>query len=90
MYWCSTTGVWPPLMPGCAAYILEIIDDRAASKGTIITTQLPTDHWHAWLGDDTIADAILDRVMQRIHNINLTGESMRRDQGKRTGADPAE
>ena len=70
--------------------LLEIIDDRAASKGTIITTQLPIDHWHAWIGDDTIADAILDRVMQRIHKINLTGESMRRDQSKRTGADPVE
>lgn len=70
--------------------LLEIIDDRAASKGTIITTQLPVDHWHAWIGDDTIADAILDRVMQRVHKINLTGESMRRNEGKRTAADPAD
>jgi DNA replication protein DnaC len=44
--------------------LLEIIDNRAANKATIITSQLPIEHWHAWLGDATIADAILDRVMQ--------------------------
>jgi len=58
--------------------LLEIIDDRAAHKATIITTQLPIDHWHGWIGDATVADAILDRLMQRIQRINLTGESMRR------------
>jgi DNA replication protein DnaC len=58
--------------------LLEIIDDRAAHKATIITTQLPVDHWHGWLGDATIADAILDRLMQRLQRIDLTGESMRR------------
>ena len=44
------------------ADLLEIIDDRAASKATIITSQLPIEHWHAWVGDATIADAILDRL----------------------------
>ena len=58
--------------------LLEIIDDRAAHKATIITTQLPIDHWHGWIGDATVADAILDRLMQRIQRINLAGESMRR------------
>ena len=43
------------------ADLLEIIDDRAANKATIITSQLPIEHWHAWVGDATIADAILDR-----------------------------
>jgi DNA replication protein DnaC len=57
--------------------LLEIIDDRAASKATIITSQLPIDHWHAWIGDTTIADAILDRIMQRNHRFILTGESLR-------------
>ena len=57
--------------------LLEIIDDRAASKATIITSQLPIDHWHAWIGDGTIADAILDRIMQRNHRFALTGESLR-------------
>ncbi len=58
--------------------LLEIIDDRASHKATIITTQLPIDHWHGWLGDATVADAILDRLMQRLQRIDLTGESMRR------------
>ena len=59
------------------ADLLEIIDDRAASKATIITSQLPIEHWHAWVGDATIADAILDRLLQRNHRFTLTGESLR-------------
>ncbi len=57
--------------------LLEIIDDRAASKATLITSQLPVEHWHAWIGDATIADAILDRIMQRNHRFTLTGDSLR-------------
>lgn len=64
--------------------LLEIIDDRAANKATIITSQLPIEHWHAWIGDATIADAILDRIMQRNHRFELTGESLRRDKPKET------
>lgn len=59
------------------ADLLEIIDDRAANKATIITSQLPIEHWHAWVGDATIADAILDRLMQKHHRFTLTGESLR-------------
>jgi len=59
------------------ADLLEIIDDRAANKATIITSQLPIDHWHAWVGDATIADAMLDRLMQRHHRFTLTGDSLR-------------
>ncbi|MDN5836110.1 MAG: IS21-like element helper ATPase IstB [Nitrosospira sp.] len=62
--------------------LLEIIDDRAASKATIITSQLPIEHWHAWIGDATIADAILDRIMQRNHRITLTGDSLRQEKQK--------
>ena len=69
---------------GLRADLLEIIDDRAAHKATIITTQLPVDHWHGWIGDATIADAILDRVMQRVQRITLGGESMRRPPRKKT------
>src|SRR5438093_8118101 len=57
--------------------LLEIIDDRAGSKATIITSQLPVEHWHAWIGDATIADAILDRIMSRSHRLELKGESLR-------------
>lgn len=59
------------------ADLMEIIDDRAASKATIITSQLPIEHWHTWIGDATVADAILDRIMQKHHRFNLTGESLR-------------
>lgn len=62
--------------------LLELIDDRAASKATIITSQLPVDHWHAWIGDATIADAILDRIMQRNHRFTLTGDSLRAERSK--------
>jgi len=62
------------------ADLLEIIDDRATHKATIITSQLPIEHWHAWIGDATIADAILDRIMQKSHRFTLTGESLRSPQ----------
>ena len=57
--------------------LLEVIDDRAANKATIITSQLPVEHWHAWIGDATIADAILDRIMPHHHRFTLTGDSLR-------------
>jgi DNA replication protein DnaC len=63
--------------------LLEIIDDGAGSKATIITSRLPVDHWHAWFGDATIADAILDRIMQRNHRFTLTGDSLRAQRPKR-------
>jgi len=62
--------------------LLEIIDDRAANKATIITSQLPIDHWHAWIGDATIADAILDRILQHHHRLTLTGDSLRLQRAK--------
>ena len=62
--------------------LLEIIDDRATNKATIITSQLPIEHWHAWIGDATIADAILDRIMQHNHRLTLTGDSMRQAKQK--------
>ena len=63
--------------------LLEIIDDRAATRATIITSQLPIEHWHAWIGDATIADAILDRIMQRNHRLTLTGDSLRQTKPKK-------
>lgn len=63
--------------------LLEIIDDRAAHRATIMTSQLPIEHWHAWIGDATIADAILDRIMQRHHRLTLTGDSLRQSKPKK-------
>ncbi len=69
-----------PLDQAARHDLLEVIDDRATSRSTIITSQLPIDHWHAWLNDPTVADAILDRLVHRSHRIALKGESMRKKQ----------
>lgn len=75
-----------PLEPATRADLLEIIDDRAGTRGraTIVTTQLPVDHWHAWLGDPTMADAILDRLLAREQRFSLKGDSMRRPAASKT------
>jgi DNA replication protein DnaC len=59
------------------ADLMEVIDDRAGTRATIITSQLPVEHWHAWIGDATIADAILDRLLSRSHRLVLKGKSLR-------------
>lgn len=67
-----------PLNPDQAADLLEVIDDRAGLRSTIVTSQLPIAHWHEAMGDDTIADAVLDRLLENAHRIELAGESLRR------------
>lgn len=64
--------------------LMEIIDDRAGTRPTIVTSQLPVEHWHAWIGDATIADAILDRLLSRSHRLALKGKSLR--SGKASGS----
>ncbi|HUE87725.1 MAG TPA: IS21-like element helper ATPase IstB [Vicinamibacterales bacterium] len=61
--------------------LLEILDDRDGNRSTIITSQLPTDRWHEHLGDPTLADAILDRVVHRAHRLALSGPSRRKAPG---------
>ncbi len=58
--------------------LLEIMDDRHGSLATTMISQLPTDQWYHAIGDNTLADAILDRLMHNSHRINLKGESMRK------------
>lgn len=58
--------------------LLELLDDRAGSRSTLITSQLPTSAWHQWLAEPTIADAIMDRLLHGAHTIALEGESLRR------------
>ena len=58
--------------------LLEVIEDRHGSASTIITSQLPVEHWHEVIGDPTIADALLDRLVHNAHRISLKGESMRK------------
>jgi len=58
--------------------LLEVIEDRHGSASTVITSQLPVEHWHEVIGDPTTADAILDRLVHNAHKITLKGESMRK------------
>ncbi len=62
--------------------LLEVIEDRHGRGSTIITSQLPTTHWHDIIGDPTLADAILDRLIHNAHRITLKGESMRKKVAK--------
>jgi DNA replication protein DnaC len=57
--------------------ILELLEDRHGRGATIVTSQFPVDHWHQVLGDPTLADAILDRLLQNAYTITLRGASMR-------------
>lgn len=66
-----------PLTTDQASDLLEIVEDRK-TKSTITTSQLPVSLWHEGLGDATIADAILDRILERTHRIELQGVSRRR------------
>lgn len=60
--------------------LLEILDDRYATHATVVTSQLPIEHWHDALGDPTLADAILDRLVHNAYRISLKGKSMRKHQ----------
>lgn len=67
-----------PLTTAQAADLLEVIEDRSQLRSTIVTSQLPIADWHAVLGDPTLADAVLDRLVHNAHRIELRGDSMRR------------
>jgi DNA replication protein DnaC len=58
--------------------LLELLDDRVGGRSTLITSQLPLELWHDYIGDPTLADAILDRLVHHSHRIELTGESLRK------------
>ncbi|HQU09198.1 MAG TPA: IS21-like element helper ATPase IstB [Opitutales bacterium] len=61
--------------------LLELIEDRYQLKATLITSQLPIKHWHDYIGEPTIADAVIDRLISQSHQLELklTGDSMRKD-----------
>ena len=59
--------------------LLEVMEDRDATRSTIITSQLPRDQWHTYLGDPTIADAVLDRLVHNAYPITLKGPSRRQE-----------
>ncbi len=70
--------------------LLELIDDRHGNRSTVVTSQLPVDHWHEVIGDPTLADAILDRLVHNAYRINLKGESLRKRYTKLTTTTPSE
>ena len=67
--------------------LLDVIEDRAQRRSTLIVTQLPIDTWHAAMADPTLADALVDRLLQAAHRITMKGPSMRR---RRPGPDRQE
>lgn len=69
--------------------LLEILDDRYQHSSTIITSQLPTAHWHEYLNDETLADAILDRLLHQSIRLELDGDTMRKNKKTQEHSDLA-
>jgi DNA replication protein DnaC len=67
-----------PLTAPEARDLLEVIDDRSISRSTLVSSRLPVENWHSTMGDPTVADAILDRLVSGAYRITLKGESMRK------------
>ncbi len=70
--------------------LLEILEDRHGRGSTIVTSQLPVEHWHEAIGDPTLADAILDRLVHNAHRLALAGDSMRKRTSMSKTLDPTE
>ncbi len=83
---CLIIDAWglEPLQAAQRNDLMEIMDDRHENASTIMISQLPTDQWYQSIGDNTLADAILDRLMHNAHRIKLKGESMRKIQSELT------
>jgi len=74
-------GIQPLDAQGRTA-LLEIMEDRHGKSSTIFTSQVPITQWHDVIGEQTIADAILDRIIHDAHRLEMTGESMRKTQNR--------
>jgi DNA replication protein DnaC len=62
--------------------LLEVFEDRHGSRSTIVASQIPQNKWHKYIGDPTVADAILDRIVHNAHKLELSGESIRKNRTK--------
>ena len=71
------------MAPQYAAHVVVLLDDRYQRRSTIVTSQIPQKQWHTAVGEPTLADAILDRLVHNAYKIALSGKSMR-DNGKLT------
>lgn len=67
--------------------LMEVIEDRHGRRSTLIASQLPIEHWHEYIGEATIADAVLDRLLHGAHRLNLIGDSMRKTKAQLTDDD---
>jgi DNA replication protein DnaC len=67
-----------PMTPEHRRDLLEIVEDRQGRGSLVITSQVPVTRWHEIIGDPTLADAILDRIVHAAYKIDLDGESMRK------------
>lgn len=73
-----------PLLEQERRLFLEICDDRYRRRSTVLTSQIPVDKWHKQIGDPTIADSILDRLVHNAYRFELSGDSLRKKQGGRS------
>ncbi len=64
-----------PLNQAERSGLLEVLNDWVGTRSTVITSQLPVEHWHAYLNDPTLANALLGRLLHAAHKLTLTGES---------------
>ena len=78
-----TNEILEPFDNNSRSVLMEIIEDRHGKHSTIITSQVPVSHWYDLIGEQTIADAILDRIVHDAHRIELIGESLRKRQKTR-------
>ena len=76
-----------PMLADQRRDMLEIMEDRHGRGSTIVTSQLPVEHWHEIIADPTIADAILDRLVHNAHRLTLKGESLRKAAANRQKLD---
>ena len=67
-----------PLDAQSRSALMEIIEDRHGKRSTIVTSQVPINLWHEVIGEQTVADAILDRIVHNAQKIELKGESLRK------------
>jgi DNA replication protein DnaC len=76
-----------PIGPRERNDLLELLDDRIGTRACIVTSQLPVNDWHDYIGDPTLADAILDRLVHRAHRIHLEAkESLREREAAKLAA----
>lgn len=61
---------------------MEIVEDRYGKGSMIITSQIPVSKWHEMIGEQTVADAIMDRIIHQAHRLDLKGESLRKKDKK--------